>query len=386
MVIFTERYRQLYIHITSYLHHDQLRYQVALSLLDGVGPITAKSLVAYCGGVQAIFEDPDVSKVLKKTPRAGQKVLKAIQDPKLFHRVDKELVFLDKRGIKAVFYLNDDYPLRLKQCEDSPTLFYMDGNAELNNPKVLSVVGTRKATDHGRKVCERIIEELAPHGPLIVSGLAYGIDICAHRSALKNGLPTVAAVAHGLDRLYPGEHAATAREMVENGGLITDKESSAKFVPGNFPSRNRIIAGLADATLVVESAKGGGSMITADIANSYSREVLAVPGRPYDKYSEGCNNLVKANMAAMVTNGQEIAKHLGWKQESAQPVDQTRLWAELPVEQQTLVDIIKEKGQAEIDQLSIKAGIPTGKAASLLLEMEFSGVVRSLPGKVYTLN
>lgn len=358
---------------------------MALGLLEGVGPITAKELVAYCGGVQPIFQDPDVTQVLQKVPRGGTKLIKAIKDPGLFKRVDEELAFMEGRGVQTAFYLDDDYPLRLKQCADSPILIYMDGLMDLDHHRILSVVGTRKATVHGKKVCEQLIEQLAPYQPLVVSGLAYGVDICAHRAAMKNGLSTVAAVAHGLDRLYPGEHAATAREMTKAGGLITDKESNAKFVPGNFPSRNRLIAGLSDATLVVESARGGGSMITADIANSYSREVLAVPGRPGDAYSEGCNNLIKANMAAMVTSGKDIARHLGWKLKEL-PKPQTALWKELPAEQQTLVDIIRERGQAEIDQLSSKAGITTGKTASLLLEMEFNGVVKSLPGKVYTLN
>ena len=354
-------------------------------MLDGVGPITAKNLVAYCGSVASIFEDKDLRKVLEKTPRAGKKVLKAIQDPTLFDRVDKELEFIAKRKIKPIFYLEDAYPLRLKQGEDSPILVYLDGKVDLDAPKILSVVGTRKATDHGKMICEKIIAELAPHQPLIVSGLAYGIDICAHRAALHNNLATVAVVAHGLDRLYPGEHASVAREMTANGGILTDKESSSKFVPGNFPSRNRIVAGLADAILVIESAKGGGSLITADIANSYSRDVLAVPGRPGDKYSEGCNRLIKANKAAMVTSAADIEYVLGWQKEEKKIV-QTRIWVDLPPDKQQLVDIIKEKGRAEIDELSSKAGMPIGKTASLLLDMEFNGVVRSLPGKVYTLH
>lgn len=354
-------------------------------MLEGVGPITAKNLVAYCGSLEAIFKDPDLKKVLEKTPRAGKKVLNAIKDPTLFDRVDKELEFIAKRNIKPIFYLDEEYPLRLKQGEDSPILVYLDGKVDLDTPKILSIVGTRKATDHGKYICQQIIEELAPHQPLIVSGLAYGIDICAHRAALHNNLATVAVVAHGLDRLYPGEHASTAREMTANGGILTDKESSAKFVPGNFPSRNRIVAGLADATLVIESAKGGGSLITADIANSYSRDVMAVPGRAGDKYSEGCNNLIKSNKAALVTSAADIEAYLGWQKEEKQQV-QTRLWVDLPTDQQQLVDVIKEKGKAEIDALSSKTGMPVAKAASLLLEMEFSGVVRSLPGKVYTLN
>lgn len=362
-----------------------LKYQIALSLLEGVGPITAKNLVAYCGSVEAIFEDPDLKNALDKTPRAGRKILQAIKDPKLFDRVEKELAFIQRQAIKPIFYLDDDYPLRLKQGEDSPILMYLDGQVDLDAPKILSIVGTRNATEQGKKVCEKIIEELAPHNPLIVSGLAYGIDICAHRAALRNNLPTVAVVAHGLNRIYPGEHASVAREMTTNGGILTDKESSAKFVPGNFPSRNRIVAGLADATLVIESAKSGGSLITADIANSYSRDVLAVPGRAGDKYSEGCNNLIKWNKAALVTSAADIEAYLGWQKE-AKSQDQTRLWIDLPAEQQQLVDVIKENGKAEIDALSSKTGMTVAKAASLLLEMEFSGVVRSLPGKVYTLN
>ena len=368
------------------MQNDILKYQVALSLLEGVGPITAKDLVAYCGSVEAIFKDKDLSKALLKTPRVGQKIIKAIKDPELFTKVDRELKFIEQRGIKPVFYLNKNYPIRLKQCVDSPILFYFEGNADLDNPKVLSVVGTRKATDHGKKICQKIIAELSPHKPLIISGLAYGMDICAHRAAITHGLPTVAVLAHGLDRLYPGEHASTARAMTENGGLLTDKESSAKFVPGNFPSRNRLIAGSSDATLVIESANGGGSMITADIANSYSRDVLAVPGRPDDKYSKGCNALIKTNRAALVNSAEDIVQILGWKMNEEASEVQTRLWIDLPPEQQLLVDIIKVKGKAEIDELSLKTGFATGKAASMLLEMEFSGIVRSLPGKVYTLN
>jgi DNA processing protein len=236
-------------------------------------------------------------------------------------------------------------------------------------------------------LCTDLVEGLKESGASIVSGLAYGIDIAAHRAALKHGLPTIACVAHGLDKLYPGEHAATARQMQAHGALVSELPSGSPFAPGNFPARNRVIAGLCDCTVVVESGTKGGSLITAAIANSYDREVFAFPGRPTDGKSEGCNRLIQRNEAALITGAHDLLAAMGWLPRRERPkAVQVPLFAELLPEEQTLVEIIRARGRVDIDELCIQSRLPQGKAAGILLNLEFNGVVRALPGKVYTLN
>ncbi|MDQ3100705.1 MAG: DNA-processing protein DprA [Bacteroidota bacterium] len=361
-------------------------HRIALSLLKGIGPVNARNLVAYCGGVDPIFTDKKLKNTLEKVPGIGNKLIASITDRKVLAEAEKELAYVKKKGLRMMFYLDQEYPGRLKQCPDAPVLLFAKGTALLDQQHMVAIVGTRTPTENGRKLCQELVEGLSEVNATIVSGLAYGIDIVAHRAAIKHDLPTIGCVAHGLDRLYPGEHAATAEEMVENGALITELPSGSPFAPGNFPARNRVIAGLSDCTVVVESASKGGSLITTDIANSYDREVFAYPGRPGDARSEGCNKLIQQNKAALVTNAKDVITFMEWLPQSAKKAIQSTLFVELLPEEQALVDIIKTRGKINIDELCLQSNLAQGKAAGLLLNLEFNGVVRSLPGKMYMLN
>lgn len=369
------------------MEDQQWIHRIALGMLKGIGPVNARNLVAYCGGVDPIFTDKRLKQTLEKVPGIGPKLIASITDRSVLPAAEKELAYVRKHKLRMLFYLDADFPARLRQAEDAPVLLYIKGRGDLDAARMLSIVGTRNPTEQGRKLCRDLVEGLKECGVTIVSGLAYGIDIAAHKAALKHGLPTIGCVAHGLDRLYPGEHAATAQEMLEDGCLVSELPSGSPFAPGNFPARNRVIAGLSDCTVVVESGPKGGSLITADIANSYDREVMAYPGRPSDPRSEGCNRLIQRNQAALVTSAKDVLERMEWlpKTTGKKPV-QAALFTELLPEEQTLVDIIKAKGKVDIDELCAQSRMTQGKAAGLLLNLEFSGVVRSLPGKVYALN
>lgn len=364
---------------------NSLKYKIALSLIPNIGDIRAKRLVAYCGSVDAVFEEKKSS--LEKIPGIGSFAADAVLNHTIFDRAEEEILFIEKNKITPLFYLDKNYPKRLTHCEDSPILLYFKGNANLNAEKTISIVGTRDATDYGKTICEKLITDLAQHKVTIVSGLAYGIDICAHRAALENGLPTICALAHGLDKIYPAVHKTTAEKMLENGGWLSDFTS--KTIPDreNFPRRNRIVAGISDATIVIESKKGGGSLITANIANSYNRDVFAFPGKVDDVCSEGCNNLIKQNKAALIQSAADIVYILGWEESkiSKKPV-QKQLFVELKEEEEILVSILKENNSTTIDDLCFAANMPMSKVSALLLTLEFSGIVKSLPGKMYRLN
>ena len=323
-----------------------------------------------------------------KIPGVGDFVAAQIKEEEALKRAEKEIAFIRKNGIKPLFFASKEYPERLKHCMDSPVLLYTKGRANLNPEKVISVVGTRNATDYGKSVCERIIEGLKDLDVFIVSGLAYGIDITAHKAALKNGLKTAAVLAHGLDKIYPSLHRKTADEMLENGALLTEFISGTQPDRENFPQRNRIIAGMADATIVVEAGKKGGALITAELANSYNRDVFAVPGNVGEKHSEGCNWLISRNKAALITCAEELIYMMGWEpvEKTGKKPVQKQLFVELTPEQKTLVDLLNENGQMGIDTICLKTAMSMSKAAAILLDLEFSGIVAVLPGKVYRLN
>lgn len=357
-------------------------------MLKGIGPVNARNLVAYCGGVDPIFTDRVLRRTLEKVPGIGPKLIASITDRSVLRTAEQELARVRKQGLRMYFYLDPEYPSRLKQCDDAPVLLYVKGNADLSAGRMVSVVGTRSPSDAGKRLCAELVEGLKECGATVVSGLAYGIDIVAHRTALKQGLPTIGCVAHGLDKLYPGEHAATAAEMEANGALVSELPSGSPFAPGNFPARNRVIAGLSDCTVVVESGPKGGSLITADIANSYDREVFAYPGRPTDARSEGCNRLIQRNQAMLITGPQDLLRMMEWLPRPVRkkaPV-QAALFTELQPEEKALVEVLEKHGRVDIDTLCVQSKVPHGKAAGLLLNLEFNGVVRALPGKVYTLN
>ena len=368
------------------MQEEQWIHRIALSMLKGIGPVNARNLVAYCGGVEPIFTDKKLKNTLAKVPGIGPKLMASITDKKVIARAEKELAYVQKHKLRALFYLDADFPRRLKQAEDAPVVLYVKGDAQLDEAHMVSIVGTRNPTDMGRELCAELVLGLKECNATIVSGLAYGIDIVAHRTALKAGMPTIGCVAHGLDRIYPAEHDATARQMVHGGALVTELPSGSPFAPGNFPARNRVIAGLSDCTIIVESGPKGGSLITADIANSYDREVFAFPGRPTDPRSEGCNRWIQQNKAALVTNAQDVITLMEWMPKKKKKMAaQASLFTELLPDEQTLVDIIRAQGHAHIDELCVRSTWAQGKVAGLLLNMEFNGVVRSLPGKMYQL-
>jgi len=364
---------------------QQLLYKIGITMIPGIGDITAKKLVAYCGGVEAVFREK--LKGLMKVPGIGQTLAETIARNDVLSRAEKEIKYIQKNNIKPLFYLDEGYPERLKHCEDSPVMLYFNGEADFNIPRIVAIVGTRKATEYGKKICHSLVEGLASLNVMVVSGLAYGIDIHAHRAALEMGLPTVGVLGHGLNMLYPQTHKATAEKMMKNGGLLTDFSSDSKFIPENFPKRNRIVAGLSDAVIIVEAAKEGGALITADIANSYNRDVFAFPGRVGDQYSEGCNNFIKTNRAALIQSAKDLVYIMGWeeKKEKKNQNIQKQLFVELSNEEKLIVDFLNTSESVSVDMLSLKLNLPASKTAAVLLNLEFMGVIRCLPGKIYQL-
>ena len=362
-----------------------LLHKIAITLLPNVGPILARNLISYCGGVENVFKAKQAR--LVKIPGIGEITAKEIAEADVLKKAEDEIEFIEKHHIQPLFYLDENYPARLKECYDSPLMLYFKGNADLNTQRVVGIVGTRNATDYGKSICEKIVEELAALDVLVVSGLAYGIDICAHKAALDKGLKTVGVLGHGLHTLYPSVHRSAAQKMESQGGLLTEFASNSDFIKENFPRRNRIIAGLADALIVIDTKKKGGSIITAEIANTYNREVFAVPGNVTAPVSEGCNFLIRTNKAALLDDAHEFIEAMGWSQErknGKQPV-QARLFENLDADEQLLVDILKEEQKIRIDELSVKMNRPSGIIANSLLSLELKGIVKTLPGKVYEL-
>lgn len=363
---------------------ESLKYKIAISLIPNIGDVLAKRLVSHCGSVEAVFSENKIA--LEKIPGIGESYAKSVLNQKVFNRVDEEIKFIEKNKITPLFYLDKEYPKRLTHCEDSPVLLYFKGKANLNSEKVISIVGTREATDYGKQLCEKLIADLVQYNPIIVSGLAYGIDVCAHKAAMDNNLTTVCGLGHGLDKIYPAIHKSTAEKMLENGGWLSDFTSGVAPDRENFPRRNRIVAGMSDATIVVESKACGGSLITADIANSYNRDVFAFPGRVNDDCSLGCNNLIKQNKAALIQSAADLIYILGWEQKIKNAPIQKQLFVELKPDEEILVNLLKEKDSVNVDDICLFAKMPMSKVSSLLLTLEFSGIVKSLPGKRYRLN
>ncbi len=363
---------------------ENLKYKIGIGLIPGIGDIMAKKLISYCGGVEAVFKER--KDALTKIPGVGESLASSVINQDILGQAMKEIDFINRNQINYSFYLDDNYPQRLKNCPDSPVIFFYKGDVDLEHPKMVSIVGTRQATPYGRDLCNKLVDELCQrnHNPIIVSGLAYGIDICAHRAALRNGLPTIAVLGHGLSQIYPAAHAATAREITRQGALLTEFLSDSLIDRNNFVRRNRLIAGLTDLTVVVESNIQGGALITADIANSYNRDVFAYPGRLTDKCSEGCNWLIKTNKASLLQSVNDIEYLMNWDQatKSPQPL-QLELFPPQSPEEAAVLKCLKEQGECTIDILSIHLQMPVSKVSTLLLNLELSGLVHSLPGKVY---
>ncbi|HET8809430.1 MAG TPA: DNA-processing protein DprA [Flavobacteriaceae bacterium] len=358
----------------------ELIYLLALQRIPNIGDISAKKLLQHLGSAEAVFKEKKSN--LMKINGIGSHTLKELHKTLYLEEAEAELKFIETNGIETVYFQDKKYPENLKHCIDAPILLFQKGNLDLRRKKIISIVGTRKATVHGVAFCEKLIEDLAPLNPVIVSGFAYGIDIAAHKAAFKNNLQTVACMAHGLDKIYPKTHAKYREQVEANGGFVTDFWSNSDFLPANFLSRNRIVAGLGQATIVVESAEKGGSLVTADIANSYNREVFAVPGRPTDLQSKGCNNLLKQQKAQALTCAADLIYMLNWDLEKPQP-EQQKLFVELPPDEEKVFSVLQKTGKCELDELALESGLPTFQLASLLLNLELKGLVRPLPGKQF---
>jgi len=365
------------------LSKNELRYTLALQRIPNLGDISAKKLLRKMGSAEAVFKEKKGN--LAKIDGIGLLRLKDINLKKQLEEADEELKFIEENGIQFSYFKDKNYPEKLKHCIDGPILFFHRGNIDLAGKKIISIVGARKITSYGNVFCQSLIAELAPLNPVIISGLAYGVDICAHKAAIENNLQNVACLAHGLNQFYPKDHRKYANKIEENGGFITEFWSSDTFDRNNFLKRNRIIAGLSEATIVIESAEKGGSLVTADIANSYNREVFAVPGRATDSQSQGCNNLIKQQKAQLLTSAADIIYMLGWEFMESKKPKQTQLFVELDEEEKVIFRFLKEKEKELLDVIALKCNIPAYKAASILMNMELKGVIRPLPGKLFQL-
>ena len=362
--------------------HYELLYEVALTLVSGIGDVNGKKLVAYCGGAEAVFREK--KKNLFLIPGIGEKSVESIASQDVLLRAEKELAFVERNKIRVLYYLNQDYPKRLQHCYDSPIIIYCKGDTDLNVDKIVGVVGTRNITDYGKMLTERIVEELRYDNTLVVSGLAYGVDTCAHNAALKNSLKTVAVLAHGFQTIYPPVNKNLARKIIDDGGcLLTENISGTEPDRENFPKRNRIVAGMIDCLIVVESAAKGGALITAEIANAYDREVFAFPGKIGDLYSEGCNKLIKENKANILTNVDDLRSVMRWSDEKKVTAKQMRMFRDFSEEEQKVMDVFGNDNVIYLDKIITETTLSPTKIASILLSLEFDGVLSALPGKRY---
>jgi DNA processing protein len=363
--------------------NTDLLYQISLTLIPHIGPVQAKVLLQHFN-TEEIFNAK--KSALEKIEGIGSVRAASIKEFSDFNKAEEEIAFLEKYKIQPLFITDKDYPQRLLNCYDSPTLLYYRGSADLNASKIIAVIGTRNHTEYGKQFTEKLIKELSPHHVVIVSGLAYGIDAVAHKSAIKNQLPTIAVLAHGLDQIYPSDHAGLAKDMIKNdGGLLTEFRSTTKPDKHNFPIRNRIVAGMSDATIVIETGIKGGSMITAELANSYNKDVFAIPGKVTDSKSAGCNYLIRNNKAVLLTDAQELIEIMNWELRQAKVKKQKELFIELSADEKMVVAVLKENELVHIDQIHFKSGLSSSSVAAAILNLELQNVVLSLPGKMYRL-
>lgn len=361
---------------------NDLLFTLALQHVPNIGDVTAKRLISNCGSAEAVLNEKKQN--LAKIDGIGQVILGELFQTHHLKEAEKELVFIKENSIKVTHFQGDDYPEKLKHCIDGPILLFQTGSINLKKQHVISVVGARKITTSGIAFCEDLVERLAPYNPIIISGFAYGTDITAHKAAMKHNLQTVACLAHGLNQIYPKVHKKYMVDMEKNGGFFSDFWSTDTFDKNNFLKRNRIIAGLSEATLVIESAEKGGSLVTADIANSYNRDVFAVPGRTSDSQSIGCNNLIKHQKAHMLTTPLDVPYILNWQlEDDKKPVIQKQLFVELDTTEKVIYNYLKENYKQELDVIAINCKLPIFKVASVLLSMELKGVIRPLPGKLF---
>ena len=364
---------------------QDLLYQVGLTLIPNIGCIHAKILLEKYGTAQQIFHASQ--KELTLLEGIGTVRAKSIKSFTDFSVAETEIQFIEKYRIKPLFITDPAYPQRLLNCYDSPTLLYYKGEADLNSSKIVAVVGTRNHTDYGKQVTDKLIKELASENIMIVSGLAFGIDAIAHKAAIKNELPTIGVLAHGLDQLYPAQHATLARDMIKKGGgLLTEFKSRTNPDKHNFPTRNRVVSGMSDATIVIETGIKGGSMITAELANGYNKDVFALPGKVTDHKSAGCNYLIRNNKAILLTEAKELLDIMNWGEKSKPTVKKQReIFIELSEDEKRIVTILREKEFTHIDELNLKSSLSSSAVAAAILNLELQSVILSLPGKLYQL-
>ncbi|MGQ0740460.1 MAG: DNA-processing protein DprA [Bacteroidota bacterium] len=367
--------------------NSELLYQLALTLIPNIGPVQAKILLQHCEA-EEIFHAK--KHFLEKIEGIGPIRADSIKQFKDFSKAEEEIKFIEKYKIKTLFLTDKAYPKRLLNCYDSPTLLYYKGEADLNAAKIVCIIGTRSHTDYAKQVTDKLVKELAEQNVTIVSGLAFGVDAIAHKAALKNELPTIAVLAHGLDQVYPAEHTGLANDIIKHeGGLLTEFRSKTKPDKHNFPGRNRIVAGMSDATVVIETDIKGGSMITAELANGYNKDVFAVPGKTTDPKSTGCNYLIKTSKALLLTDAKDLLETMGWQDKKSQKANrkfQKELFIELLPDEKIIVNILKEKEAVHIDEINPRSGLSSGAVAAAMLSLELQNVIVSLPGKLYRLS
>lgn len=361
---------------------DELIAILRLQHVPNIGDVMAKRLIAHCGNPSAIFESKRSD--LLQIDGIGTHTIKHLFETEHLEAAEKESKYIATNAIEWMYFQDEAYPSYLKHCIDSPIILFKKGNIDLSQRKVISVVGTRNITSYGTAFCEQFIADIAPLNPIIVSGFAYGVDICIQREAVKHGLQTIGCLAHGLNQIYPKTHAKYQADICKNGGFLTEFWSTSTPERENFLKRNRIIAGMSEATLVVESAEKGGSLVTADIANSYNRDVFALPGRSTDKYSLGCNNLIKQQKAHILTAAADLIYLLDWDLEDTKAKTiQKQLFVELDDTEQAIYTYLQQNGKQLLDSVALSCKIPIFKASSTLLAMEMKGVIRPLPGKLF---
>lgn len=371
--------------IPNILNYTDLQQQIALTLLKGAGKKKVRLLLSNVGSVDAFFKEKKYK--LLKINGLGKSFIDQLNREEALATAEKHVLELLKKPFQAHFFQDDDFPQRLNQCEDAPLLLFSQGNMDLNAPRVVSIVGTRNATEYGKSICNELLHTFVGKNIVVVSGLAYGIDIYVHQLCVKLGIPTIGVLGHGLDRLYPSTHKQTAKAMQLNGGLLTE------FLPGtnpdrvNFPMRNRIVAGMCDATIVVESGEKGGSLITAELANDYARDVFAFPGDIGREYSIGCNKLIQQNRAHLITSSADFFRLMDWNEVVKKAPEQPKLFEfDLSTEELKILQILRDKESESIDLLALKMDISVSRLSGILLNLEFEGLVKSLPGKRYRLS
>ena len=370
---------------------QEIFYTMALTRLTNFNYQQALELYKAVGSAQLLFEHRnEIGDIIKDASPRLVEALKDWNEP--MRRAEAEIRFMEEHRIRALTLTSDDYPQRLTECPDAPIIIYYTGNADLNQTRIISIIGTRRMTTYGEDLIRRFVRDLRQYCPevLIVSGLAYGVDICAHRQALENGYPTVGVLAHGLDQIYPYRHRDTAAQMLNHGGLLTEFMTQTNADKPNFVRRNRIVAGIADATILIESGARGGGLITAEIAQSYARAVFAFPGNVGQPYSEGCNNLIRDNGAGLISNAEDFVKTMGWldetrRQQAFADGIERNLFPDLSPEEDQVVSLLQQTNDLQLNIITVKSGIPIGRLTALLFQLEMKGVVKPLAGGIYHL-